>query len=161
MSFHTSDSLFYLISVATAKQYQDTYCFHSFLSSQQNGTNVIRFICRNCFLHTTISRTSGKDEHHLFKTNITITKDVKHIEAICDCTEQVDVFIKNEVFPKSLLNDILSNKEPADQIYALLMLIFYVGNIVHGKIELIQGELKPINSMNPKFKQYIGANEKQ
>ncbi|KAJ3256990.1 hypothetical protein HK103_004973 [Boothiomyces macroporosus] len=105
--------------------------------------------------------TSGKDEHHLFKTNITITKDVKHIEAICDCTEQVDVFIKNEVFPKSLLNDILSNKEPADQIYALLMLIFYVGNIVHGKIDLIQGELKPINSMNPKFKQYIGANEKQ
>ena len=77
----------------------------------------------------------------------------RQIELGCDyCQTTWMAEFTSRVISDDLITQFLSLKDQQAQATAMFMLEFYTANIYHGNP-------KPINSENPKFKQYIGNND--
>jgi predicted metal-binding protein len=143
-------------------------CLHFFILCKQSGLPAT-FICQNCFSHLKfvefisntkngtqltgnleqyINETTPKDCKKIGHLYECITQDISTLTVCSSCHQSWQIYVSDRVIPQSLLDGFLATKDEETQTNALLMLIFYTGNVLHG------GK-KPINSNNAKFKEII------
>jgi hypothetical protein len=152
--YATPETIFALIRQDSyPRTFKQNCCAHYFIFSQQNGTDQARFICKNCFLHfENIVFDTGKECADHFYCYTTTEDRHTTLCALCvKCSRGCQFRIKERSLEEALFRDLFEGKDIATQANAVLMLIFYCGNILHG-------ELKPINAENQKFQQNIGIN---
>ena len=130
-------------------------------SSFSSNTLMIpkRFTCKNCFMNLKLEKCRNasaacKTCHFvLVKQESDFDGDGKYLELECDyCQISWTAEITPRILKSDLIGNLLLNKDASAQATCLFMLEFYTANIFHGNP-------KPINSENPKFKQFIGIND--
>lgn len=155
MKFLTGEALF--------AELRTFNCLHFFILCRQNGQPPT-FICQNCFSHLKLIEFINNTQNGLPTTDSEdllvkdcdklghfyecITQDISILTVCSSCKKGWNIYVSDRVIPQALLERFLVTKDIATSKNALLMLIFYTGNLLHG-------DKKPINSNNAKFKEYI------
>lgn len=137
-----------MISDCLLSQFLSNYAaqdcqFHSFVSILNQ--DEISIVCIFCLLHVRmeIGQTSNNCQH-FYK----LEQKPLYWSAECfHCHQTIKLHGQRRATDKDLTNKFLNNKNLSARATALFMLIFYAGNSLN--------ELKPINSENAKFKEFI------
>lgn len=147
----TPERLFaYLSRSTTPDTRHSEECFHCFVSSQENGTNIVKFICKGCYMHLGVTQILSNRSNnppctrHLYST--------ENNQAHCiRCSTAWEFSLKSQKSPRNLLFQFMHKKDLSAQINALSILIFYLGNLIHDR--------KSINAQNSKFQEFVGINK--